>query len=84
MAIDTNDIVLIEDAYYLKGMILQKKGLYIQAEMYMNLSLDSLFKFANKEKRYERYLDMAEMYYKLGEVKDSLKYFTLAMKMEKE
>lgn len=84
LAIDTNDIVLIEDAYYLKGMILQKKGLYIQAEMYMNLSLDSLFKFANKEKRYERYLDMAEMYYKLGEVKDSLKYLTLAMKMEKE
>lgn len=84
LAIDTNDIVLIEEAYYLKGMILQKKGLYIQAEMYMNLSLDSLFKFANKEKRYERYLDMAEMYYKLGEVKDSLKYFTLAMKLEKE
>ncbi|WP_291648860.1 transcriptional regulator [Clostridium sp.] len=84
LAIDTNDIVLVEDSYYLKGMILQKKGLYIQAEMYMNLSLDSLFKFANKEKRYERYLDMAEMYYKLGEVKDSLKYFTLAMKMEKE
>lgn len=81
LAIDTDDIVLIEEAYYLKGMILQKKGSYLQAEMYMNLSLDSLFKFANKEKRYERYLDMAEMYYKLGEVKDSLKYFTLAMKL---
>ena len=83
-AIDSDDIVLIEEAYYLKGMILQKKGLYTQAEMYMNLSLDSLFKFANKEKRHERYLDMAEMYYKLGEVKDSLKYFTLAMKLEKQ
>ncbi|GAA0084292.1 helix-turn-helix transcriptional regulator [Clostridium sp. CTA-7] len=83
-AIDTDDIVLIEDAYYLKGMILQKKGLYVQAEMYMNLSLDSLFKFGNKEKRYKRYLDMAEMYYKLGEVKDSLKYFTLAMKVSKD
>ncbi|GAA0761613.1 MULTISPECIES: helix-turn-helix transcriptional regulator [Clostridium] len=83
LAIDTDDIVLIEEAYYLKGMILQKKGSYLQAEMYMNLSLDSLFKFANKEKRYERYLDMAEMYYKLGEVKDSLKYFTLAMKLNK-
>ncbi|MDU5105441.1 MULTISPECIES: transcriptional regulator [unclassified Clostridium] len=82
-AIDTNDIVLIEEAYYLKGMILQKKELYVQAEMYMNLSLDSLFKFANKEKRHERYLDMGEMYYKLGDVKDSLKYFTLAMKLEK-
>ena len=64
-------------------MILQKKELYIQAEMYMNLSLDSLFKFANKEKRHERYLDMGEMYYKLGDIKDSLKYFTLAMKLEK-
>lgn len=83
LAIDTDDILLIEQAYYLKGMILQKKGLYVEAEMYMNLSLDSLFKFANKEKRYERYLDMAEMYYKLGEIKDSLKYFTLAMKLEK-
>ncbi|MCI6691361.1 MAG: helix-turn-helix domain-containing protein [Clostridium sp.] len=82
-AIDTNDIALIEEAYYLKGMILQKKELYVQAEMYMNLSLDSLFKFANKEKRHERYLDMGEMYYKLGDVKDSLKYFTLAMKLEK-
>lgn len=83
-AIDTDDILLIEQAYYLKGMILQMKGLYVEAEMYMNLSLDSLFKFANKEKRYERYLDMAAMYYKLGEVKDSLKYFTLAMKLEKD
>lgn len=83
-AIDTDDIVLIEDSYYLKGMILQKKGLYVQAEMYMNLSLDSLFKFGNKEKRYGRYLDMAEMYYNLGEVKDSLKYFTLAMKVSKD
>lgn len=82
-AIDTNDIALIEESYYLKGMILQKKELYVQAEMYMNLSLDSLFKFANKEKRHERYLDMGEMYYKLGDVKDSLKYFTLAMKLEK-
>lgn len=84
LAINTDDILLIEQAYYLKGMILQKKGLYVEAEMYMNLSLDSLFKFANKEKRYERYLDMAEMYYKLGEIKDSLKYFTLAMKLEKD
>lgn len=84
LAIDTNNIKLVEKAYYLKGMILQKKGLYVQAEVYMNLSLDSLFKFASKEKRYQRYLDMAELYYKLGEVKDSIKYFNLAMRLEKE
>lgn len=84
LAIDTNNIKLVEKAYYLKGMILQKKGLYVQAEVYMNLSLDSLFKFSSKEKRYQRYLDMAELYYKLGEVKDSIKYFNLAMRLEKE
>ena len=83
-AINSKNIVLIEEAYYLKGMILQKKGLYVQAVMYMNLSLDSVYKFASKEKIYERYLDMGEMYYKLGDVKDSLKYFTLAMRLEKE
>ncbi|MBE6053655.1 MAG: transcriptional regulator [Clostridium sartagoforme] len=82
-AINTKDIVLIEEAYYFKGMILQKKEMFTQAEMYMNLSLDSLFKFANKEKRHERYLDMGEMYYKLGDVKDSLKYFTLALNLKK-
>ncbi|MDV4149842.1 transcriptional regulator [Clostridium sp. AL.422] len=82
-AINSTDIALIEEAYYFKGMILQKKEQYIQAEMYMNLSLDSLFKFANKDKRHERYLDMGEMYYKLGDVKDSLKYFTLAMNLKK-
>ena len=82
LAINTEDIVLIEEAYYLKGMTLQKLERYKEAEVYMNLSLDSLFKFANKEKRYKRYLDMAEMYYNLNEPKDALKYFTLAIKME--
>lgn len=82
LAIDTDDIKLIEEAYYMKGMILQKKEMYSQSEMYMNLSLDALFKFANKEKRHKRYLDMAQLYYNLGEVKESLKYFTLAMNLE--
>ena len=49
----------------------------------MNLAGDSLFKIGSKEERYERYLEMANMYYKLGEVRESLKYFTLAMNREK-
>ena len=49
----------------------------------MNLALDSLFKFGTKKERYERYLEMANMYYKLGEVRDAIKYFTLAMSKEK-
>lgn len=83
-AITIDDIVQMEEAYYLKGMILQKMKLYTQAETYMNFSLDALFKFSNKEKKYERYLDLGDMYYNLGEIKDSLKYFSLAMKMEDE
>lgn len=81
-AINTNVNALMEEAYYLKGMILQKMEMYLQAEMYMNLSLDFTLKSCEKEKMYKRYLNMAELYYNLNEPKDSLKYFTLAMKLE--
>lgn len=83
-AIESDDIIEIEKAYYLKGMILQKQEMYDQAEIYMNLSLNSLLKFSNKEEKYKRYLDMAEMYYKLGETRESLKYFGLAMKLKED
>lgn len=82
LAIETDNINLIERAYYLKGSILQKEGKYREAEMYMNLALDSLMKFGSKEQRHERYLDMGNLYYSLGEIKEALKYFTLAMKLE--
>lgn len=83
LAIATDNIKLIEKAYYLKGRILQKENRFRESERYMNLSLDSLFKFGSKEERYKRYLEMANMYYRLGEIRDSLKYFTLAMNVEK-
>lgn len=83
LAIETGDIKFIEKAYYFKGSILQKKGNFREAEMYMNLALDSLLKFGTKEERRRRYIDMASMYYNLGDVKDSLKYFSLAMTKEK-
>ena len=50
----------------------------------MNLSTDFLFRFANNEERYKRYNEMAELYYNLGELKESLKYFTLAINIEKK
>lgn len=82
LAIGTDNIRLIEKAYYLKGKILQKENRFKESERYMNLSLDSLFKFGSKEERYERYLEMANLYYKLGDIRDSIKYFTLAMGRE--
>ena len=83
LSIETGDIKLIEKAYYFKGSILQRQNKFREAEMYMNLSMDSLFKFGTKEQRKQRYLDIANMYYNLGETKESIKYFTLAMDKEK-
>lgn len=83
LAIELNNIVYIERGYYYKGSILQKQGENRSAEMYMNLSLDSLFKCGNKRERNKRYLEMGNMYYNLGEIKDSLKYFSLAMENNK-
>ncbi|MCR4944148.1 MAG: helix-turn-helix domain-containing protein, partial [Clostridium sp.] len=41
LSIETGDIKLIERAYYFKGSILQRQKKYREAEMYMNLSMDS-------------------------------------------
>ena len=79
-----DDERLIEKAYYFKGMIHQKLNDYIQAEMYMNLATDFLLRFANNEEKYKRYNEMAELYYNLNELKESIKYFTLAIQIEKK
>ena len=82
-AISSNNIRIIEKSYYLKGMILNKMGKISEAEMYLNLSLDSLYKFGSKKERCERYLDMAYLYYKLKNYKDAIKYFNLSIEIEK-
>ena len=83
-AIKSDNIKLIEKSYYFKSLIFKNQGSFSQAEMYMNLSLDALLKFAGKSDRYDRYLDMANMYYDMGEYNDSIKYFTLALGEEKK
>lgn len=83
IAISTDNISLLKKSYYLKGTILQKLGDYVQAEKYMNIALDALFKSGTKEERKERYIDMGNMYYKLGSISDSLKYFNLAFCVDK-
>ena len=50
----------------------------------MNLSLDSLLKFGGKQEIYSRYLEMGSMYHKLGSVSESIKYFSLALQLEKK
>ena len=49
----------------------------------MNLSLDSLAKFGTKQEIYTRYMEMGYMYYNLKSTAESLKYFSLALSLEK-
>jgi tetratricopeptide (TPR) repeat protein len=83
-AISLDNVRLIEKAYYYKAMILQKQGNYLVAETYMNLSTDALFKFGNRLERYQRYMELGNMYHKLGQINDAIKYFTLALSLEKK
>lgn len=84
ISIILDNIRFIEKAYHYKAIILQKQDNYISAEMYMNLSMDALFKCGTKRERYDRYLEMGNMYHKLGQVNDAIRYLTLAMLLEKK
>lgn len=83
-SIKLNNIVLIEKAYYLKSRFFYKMGNMVYAEMYMNLSLDALEKFASKRKICKRYWEMGKFYYDMKSLHDSLEYFTLAIKLQKK
>ncbi len=83
-AINLDDIKFIEKSYYYKAIILDRQSQSSSAEMYMNLSLDSLLKFGGKQEVYMRYLEMGNMYHKLGSVAESIKYFSLALQLEKK
>ncbi len=83
-AINLDDIKFVEKSYYYKAIILDKLGQSTSAEMYINLSLDSLLKFGEKQDIYSRYLEMGYMYHKLGNVADSIKYFSFAIQLEKK
>ncbi|MBC5626458.1 transcriptional regulator [Clostridium sp. NSJ-49] len=83
LSICSENTALIERAYYFKGMLLQKQGQYRQAETYMNISTDYFLKSASVEDTYKRYNEMAELYYNLGEPREAIKYFTLAMNLDK-
>lgn len=83
-AITIDNIKHIERAYYYKAVILQKQDNLYMAEMYMNLSFDALKKFGNNSQIHKRYMELGQMYHKMGNVMDSIKYFTLAINLEKK
>lgn len=84
LAISLDNVKYIERAYYLKSLILQKLNQLHAAEMYMNLSLDSLLRFGTNMQIYKRYLEMGYMYYKLEQTREAIKYFNLSLSLEKK
>lgn len=82
-SITLDNINFVEKAYYYKACILEKSGDMTRAEMYMNLSLDALMKIGTKTDIYKRYLEMGNMYHAMHETADSIKYFNLALNLEK-
>lgn len=83
-AINLDNIVFIERAYYYKALILEKEGSLYSAEMYMNLSLDAMLKFATNSQIHKRYMEMGNMYHRMGNVSESIKYFNFAIQLEKK
>nr|WP_243128269.1 helix-turn-helix transcriptional regulator [Clostridium niameyense] len=83
-SIKMNDLRFIEKSYYYKALIFEKQGNLSTAEMYMNLSLDSILKFGSKQEVYKRYMKVGQMYHKMGQVGESIKYFSLAIKISKK
>jgi tetratricopeptide (TPR) repeat protein len=74
----------IEKAYYYKAMLISKNDDIIMSEMYMNLSLDVLLKCGSKKQIYKRYMEMGNIYFKMNNTQEALKYFALALKLTKK
>lgn len=84
LSINLNNIKFIEKGYYYKALILQKEKNLASAEMYMNFSLDALIKFGTRQDIYKRYMEIGHMYFSLGQNRESIRYFNLAINLEKK
>jgi len=84
LAIEIDNNKAIEKAYYFKSLISEREGAYLNAEMYMNLSLDTLLKCGTKNDIYNRYLQIGDMYHRRNNIYKSLKYLNFAINLEKK
>lgn len=83
ISIKLDNHFFIERSYLYKAKIHRLQKSLIQWEMNMNLATDMLIRFASIEEKKERYMEMAEMYHVIGEIRETIKYLTLAMSLEK-
>lgn len=84
LAISLDSIKLIEKGYYYKAIILEKQGSLVSAETYLNLSFDSLKRFGSSQDIYNRYMDLGDLYHRMGQVGEAIRYFDLAIKIKKK
>ncbi|HEY5575507.1 MAG TPA: transcriptional regulator, partial [Clostridiaceae bacterium] len=84
LAIKTGNLRHMEKAYYLKARVLESEGDSINAEIYYNLSLDTLLKFGTNSELQRKYMQVGEMYYKMGNTKEALRHMDFAIKIEKK
>jgi transcriptional regulator with XRE-family HTH domain len=83
LAIKTGNLRHMEKAYYLKARVMESEGDNMNAEIYYNLSLDTLLKFGTNSELQQKYMQVGEMYYKMGNTKEALRHMDFAIKIEK-
>jgi len=83
LAIASGNLKLIEKGYYLKSVVLEDKKDFKSAMHYIGLSLDTIMKSGTNLEIYRRYLQYGVMYHRMENITQALKYFNLAIRMEK-
>lgn len=83
LAIKAGNLKQLEKAYYLKGRVLEREGDTSSAEIYYNLSLDTLLKFGTSSDLQKKYMQVGEMYHRMGNTQEALKNLDFAIKMER-
>lgn len=74
----------LEKAYYLKAKVLEGEGDSRNAEIYYNLSLDTLKKYGTSSELQKKYMQVGEMYHRMGNTQEALRHLDYAIKMEKK
>ncbi|MHC1719474.1 MAG: transcriptional regulator [Clostridiaceae bacterium] len=83
LAIASGNLKLIEKGYYQKSVVLEGKRDYQSAIHYIGLSLDTITKIGTNLEIYRRYLQYGVMCHRMDNITEALKYFNLAIRMEK-
>jgi transcriptional regulator with XRE-family HTH domain len=84
LAIKNGNLRQLEKAYYLKARVLESDGDCSNAEIYYNLSLDTLKKYGTSSELQKKYMQVGEMYHRLGNTHEALRHLDYAIKMEKK